>query len=74
MKSGGFSFFIASVITFLAVTEMAAQTSTPIPVPPTLLQILQFLSDRIDIDIVALALAIIGFLSEELGRVRCWVR
>ena len=87
MKRVDLSFVIAWLIPSSAVISLTAQTPValglsivegsaverpiPTPIPPTPVQILQFLADHIEVDIVAL-LAIIGLRWKELGRVRCW--
>jgi len=89
MKRVDLSFVIAWLIPSSAVISLTAQTPValglsivegsaverpiPTPIPPTPVQILQFLADHIEVDIVAL-LAIIGLRWKELGRVRCWFR
>lgn len=89
MKRVDLSFVIAWLMSYSAVISLTAQTPaplalsivegstvegpTPTPIPPTPVQILQFMADHIEVDIVAL-LAIIGLRWKELGRVRCWFR
>ena len=89
MKRVDLSFVIAWLMAYSAVISLTAQTPAPLalsivegsaverpiptPIPPTPVQILQFLADHIEVDIVAL-LAIIGLRWKELGRVRCWFR
>jgi tetratricopeptide (TPR) repeat protein len=60
MKRVGFSFLIAWMMASLAFGSVAAQGPTPTPVAPVPVQILQFLADHIEIDIVALILLVIG--------------
>lgn len=89
MRRVDLSFVIAWLIPSSAVISLTAQTPvplalsivegstvegpTPTPIPPTPAQILQFMADHIEVEIVAL-LAIIGLRWKELGRVRCWFR
>jgi hypothetical protein len=90
MRRMDLSFVIAWLIPSSAVISLTAQTPvplapsivegstvegpTPTPMPPTPAQIFPFLADPIEVEIVAIILAIIGLRWKELGRVRCWFR